>query len=279
MSQFPALCSLELAIEGDGSSGPPIVLVHSSVSGPKQWRRFLVAARERFGCTRAVYVAGLPGHGETPGWPLAAASPTLTEYAAPLAAALAEIEGPLHLVGHSMGGSTAMAAAGLLGDHIARLVLFEPNLLFILRETEREAGREAVWAETASVFNGLRARMAAGDIAGAAEGFCDYWEGAGAWAASPQLRKDAFLAGFGPMRWELAVVMDSASPPEGWGAVLPDQGTLIASRDTRAPMKAIVDALAEIRPEWRLVEVEKGGHVAPITEPELVNPEILAALA
>ena len=274
MSGVCARCHLEEAIEGDGSGGPPIVLVHSSVSGPKQWRRFLLAAGERYRGRRSVYVASLPGHGEAPGWPLEAPPGSLMDYAAPLADSLARINGPLHVVGHSMGGSAAMAAAALLGDQVSRLALFEPNLLFLLRES----GRQAVWDEASHVFNELREKLALGDLTGAAEGFCGYWEGAGAWAAAPQARKEAYLAGMPPLRWELRVVMESVSPPDGWAVVLPEQLVLIAARDTPAPMKAIACALGALRPEWRVVEVARGGHLAPIIEPDLVNPVIFAAV-
>ena len=275
MTHPPERCALELALTGDGSGGPAIVLVHSSVSGPKQWRRLIAAAQARFGASRAVYAASLPGYGDTAGWPPDAPQLTLAEYAAPLAASLAEIDGPLHLVGHSMGGSAAMAAAAQLGEKAARLVLFEPNPFFLLRET----GQTAAWSEAAELLSRMRELLAAGDLTAAAAGFCDYWEGAGAWAAAPQMRKDAFLAGFEPIRWELSAVWDGPSPQEGWGAVLPAQGVLLHAQDTRAPMTAIAAELAKMLPGWRSVEVARGGHLAPITEPELVNPLILQALA
>jgi len=53
---------------------------------------------------------------------------------------------------------------------------------------------------------------------------------------------------------------------------------LIQAADTRAPTREIVKILAHTYPHWRLHEASAGGHMAPLTRPDLVNPLIAAAI-
>jgi pimeloyl-ACP methyl ester carboxylesterase len=48
-----------------GSSGPVVMLVHSSVSGARQWRRLMGDLKNQF----RVRAVNLFGYGKTPPWP------------------------------------------------------------------------------------------------------------------------------------------------------------------------------------------------------------------
>ena len=48
-----------------GSSGPVVMLVHSSVSGARQWRRLMDDLKEQF----RVRAVNLFGYGKIPPWP------------------------------------------------------------------------------------------------------------------------------------------------------------------------------------------------------------------
>ena len=48
-----------------GSSGPVVMLVHSSASGARQWRRLMDELKDQF----RVRAVNLFGYGETPPWP------------------------------------------------------------------------------------------------------------------------------------------------------------------------------------------------------------------
>ena len=41
----------------------------------------------------------------------------------------------------------------------------------------------------------------------------------------------------------------------------------------------IVDLMEENAPEWRYIRIERGGHMAALTEPHLINPIVVDALA
>jgi pimeloyl-ACP methyl ester carboxylesterase len=104
-----------------GSSGPVVMLVHSSVSGARRWRRLMDDLRDQ--CR--VRAVNLFGYGKTPSWS-AEATQTLSDQARLVEAALPPDAGEIYLVGHSFGGSVAMKVAAQLVGRITKLVLLEP---------------------------------------------------------------------------------------------------------------------------------------------------------
>jgi pimeloyl-ACP methyl ester carboxylesterase len=89
-----------------GNAGPIVILVHSSVSGARQWRRLMDELKGKFRL-RAV---NLFGYGKTPAWPNHATQ-TLDDQAMLVESSLPADAHQLCLVGHSFGGSVAMKAA------------------------------------------------------------------------------------------------------------------------------------------------------------------------
>ena len=57
--------SLQVDFLEAGSSGPAVMLVHSSVSGARQWRRLMEDLKHRF----RVRAVNLYGYGKTAPWP------------------------------------------------------------------------------------------------------------------------------------------------------------------------------------------------------------------
>jgi pimeloyl-ACP methyl ester carboxylesterase len=101
-------------------SGPTVVLVHGLGSRVQHWFPLARILAERH---RLVFVE-LPGHGETP-------LPTpfsLDRATQALDGALAEIQGPVFLVGHSVGGLLATAEAIAHPERVRGLVLVETAL-------------------------------------------------------------------------------------------------------------------------------------------------------
>ncbi|MBC8092395.1 MAG: alpha/beta fold hydrolase, partial [Pseudonocardia sp.] len=82
---------------------PTVVLLHSSVSGSRQWRKLVADLEPRF----RVLALDLLGYGSTPAWS-GDRPQRLTDQAALVHAALAGVDGPVGLVGHSFGGAVAM---------------------------------------------------------------------------------------------------------------------------------------------------------------------------
>lgn len=47
---------------------------------------------------------------------------------------------------------------------------------------------------------------------------------------------------------------------------------MVSDQLTRLPIREIVDILAKACPQWAFRFIAEGGHVAPLTRPELINP-------
>ncbi|UWQ21425.1 alpha/beta fold hydrolase [Jannaschia sp. W003] len=252
----------------EAGAGPRVVLVHSSGAGARQWRGTMERLAERF----HLLAPNLHGYGATPPWPEGRPQ-TLADQAA-LVAPLLRGGGPVSLVGHSFGASVAMRVAAEHPDRVRRLVLLEPNPFWLLRLH----GRAEAFAEVERLRDLLcgAADDAAWEAAGAR--FADYWNGAGTWAAMPEARRARFLHALRPNRHEWAAVMDEAGTVDAWAARLPRATTVIAAADTVRPIAGIVALLRNASPGWRFETLPEGGHMAPLSRPDLVEPLMEAAL-
>jgi pimeloyl-ACP methyl ester carboxylesterase len=117
----------------------------------------------------------------------------------------------------------------------------------------------------------------AGDWNAAGELFIDYWSAPGTWGAMPEERRQATAAMLPPVvhEWNMALGM---RPLDGWRAIAAPVH-LIRAADTRTPTREIVNLLARTYPDWHRHEVPSGGHMAPLSRPDLVNPLMAAILA
>ena len=252
----------------EAGAGPPVILIHSSVSGNRQWRRLLDDLADRY----RLLAINLFGYGATTPWP--GERPQTLEDQVELVAALAgEVPGPLHLVGHSFGGAVAMKAAVAFGPRVSRLVLLEPNPFAQLAAQ----GRTAAFEEIQSLCAHVKGCARAGDWPKAGADFADYWLGAGAWAAMPGERRRAFLDSLPANLHEWDAVMNDATPLAAWREITAETLVIRAAR-TKRPIVEIAELLAAACPHWRFAEVPEGGHMAPVLRPDLVNPVVAAFL-
>ena len=106
----------------DDGTGPPVILLHSSACGNKQWRWLIEDFKDGY----RVIALNLFGYGQTTPWP--GDRPQTLDDQADLVAALAEtgMGQPVHLVGHSFGAAVAMKAALNHSAQVSGLVLLEP---------------------------------------------------------------------------------------------------------------------------------------------------------
>lgn len=251
------------AVSGDG---PVVILVHSSVSGRRQWRSLTGALEDRF----RVVALDLIGYGDTPAW-TARRSQRLEDQAALIHALADEVGPPLALVGHSFGASVALCAAAELGECLPGLVLLEPNPFSLLRE---HGLRE--YDEAAALRDVVKAAQRTDDWAVAAAQFADYWNGAGTWAEMPPERREAFAHALPPNAHEWDAVM--SAPATRHVAAVRATTHVVSARNTVAPIAKIVALLGRLRPDWSCSRVDEGGHMAPLTRPDLVDPVVAAAL-
>jgi pimeloyl-ACP methyl ester carboxylesterase len=253
----------------EAGSGAPVILVHSSVSGARQWRRLMEDLQADF-LVRAV---NLFGYGKTPQWSSDGAQ-RLEDQAALVEAALPPDAEKLCLVGHSFGGSVAMKVAARLSQRVRRLVLLEPNPFYLLRQ----AGHAAAFAEIMALRNLVKTRGALGTWSEAAEGFADYWGGTGTWQKMPVERRDVFAEGLKPVFFEWDAVMNETLTATQWAELLPRATLLASDPNTVRPIREITALLRQACPFWTYQQISAGGHMAPLSRPDLVNPIVRSFL-
>jgi pimeloyl-ACP methyl ester carboxylesterase len=250
-------------------AGPTVILVHSSVAGARQWRRLMSDMEDRF----HLVAVNLFGYGHTPAW-TSQQSQTLEDQAGLVEAALPDNDDPLCLVGHSFGGSVAMKAAAKLGKRVDKLVLLEPNPFYLLDQHRRSEA----FAESMDLRNWIKRNGGSGDWAAAAERFADYWGGAGTWTSMSDERRDTFTEALKPNFHEWDAVMNETTTLDEWASALPNRTLVVSARHTVRPIREIVELMHEGCPAWRFEQINDGGHMAPLTRPDLINPIVSSFL-
>jgi pimeloyl-ACP methyl ester carboxylesterase len=246
----------------EAGAGPLVVLVHSSMSGARQWPALMGDLQDRF-LVRAV---NLFGYGATPAWS-DREPPSLDDFAALVAQSVPPTARRVSLIGHSFGGAVAMQAARRLGSRVERLVLIEPSLFYLLRAE----GRHAAFAEIYALAARMHECAAIGALAAAAEMFIDYWSGPETWAASSDRRRAAYVAAV-PLvldDWNACVFGDTTLAQ--WAKVLPERTLVVSSSTPKRPSHEIMRLLCAACPDWRFERTVEGGHMAPLTHPHLIN--------
>ena len=260
---MPTLQRGDLRIDyADAGEGPPVLLVHSSASSHRQWRKLI----ERLSPRYRVIAPNLRGTGETTAWH--GRRPQTMADAAQVVLGLVEglrLDTPLRLVGHSFGGAVVLQAAHALGHRVAKLALYEPMLPGLLKAH----GRLQSAVETQELHLLLKQLGGAGHWLAAAERFTDYFNGDGAWAALPPERRQLIAELLPPNvhEWDAAMVSVRAEAFAGIRA----QGLLMRGRKTRP---ALVDMAAVLHGRfrhWGLIDAAGCGHMAPLTHADLIN--------
>ncbi len=114
---------LHVLVRGGPGSAVPVVLLHATGETAQDWD--VVAAF--LAPTRAVYAVDLPGHGSSD-WTGRYSIEGMARAVASLLERLA-VDGPVDLVGHSLGGLVACRAAAAAPERVRRLVLEDVGLL------------------------------------------------------------------------------------------------------------------------------------------------------
>ncbi len=252
---------IDYTVAGDG---PPVVLVHSSVSGNRQWRSLTAALEDAF----RVYAINLLGYGDTTPWS-GPARLSLADQARLIAALPLPAGEPVSLVGHSYGGSVALKAAMSPGVQVARMVLIEPNPFYLLPRH----GRDVAYAEICALQEHVKQYGARGDWPRVAERFADYWSGAGAWGAMPENRRAAFAGALAANYHEWDSVMDETTGLAEIQA-LEAETLVISDPGTALPVREIVAILTTGCPDWTFHSTPGAGHMAPLTHPERIDPVV-----
>ena len=107
--------------------------------------------------------------------------------------------------------------------------------------------------------------------------FADYWNGKGTWLNLPEIQKERFSIILKPNYFEWDAVFSEETSLKAWKKILPINTTLIGATNTVRTIRELNDLFRLNCPNWDFKNYS-GGHMAPITNPELVNPLIIDSL-
>ena len=246
-------------------SGPGVVCLHANASTSSQWRGLMDSLAPRF----HVLAADSFGAGRSPAWP-SDRQVSLRDEVELLQPVFDRAGERLTLVAHSYGAAIALIAALSQPRRIQALALYEPTL-FGLLDAESPPPNEAdgIRGAVASAASAVEA----GDLAGAAEYFVDFWMGKGAWARTPESRQ-------GPIAQSIVNV-------RGWADALFNEPTpLAALSQLKVPVlymmgskspsssRGVGRLLIRALPKVQVVEFNGMGHMGPVTHPDVVNDAI-----
>jgi pimeloyl-ACP methyl ester carboxylesterase len=242
--------------------------LHSSLSSRRQWRKLQQQIQPHY----RVMGLDLLGYGETP-MPANAEGFSFAQEVDLVERLLERARSPVHLVGHSYGGAIALKTALRHPGRVHSVYAHEP-VVFALLKSE---GCLDEWNEIANISLGAAHQVEIRRPAQAAEGFVNYWSGAGAWQQLSEERKRAFEQTIPKIALDFAAISnDSDGLTEYQKLTMP---VLLTAGDSGAQTgRRAAELLSGGLPRGSLRIVEGAGHLAPITDADRINAIITAHL-
>jgi pimeloyl-ACP methyl ester carboxylesterase len=265
MARRIAFGSYHLSVDDFGTSGSPVIAVHSTGMNGRQWKRLA----ERLAPDHRVALPDLLGCGGSDPWPRDAPFSFMLDVLG--VEALIDAAGePVHLIGHSYGGLVALHAALHRRAQIRSLALVEPVAFGVLHargEHEVLAAIEAMPYRTPVLPHAPDASERW------LTWFVEYWNGKGAFAALNERMRAAFVESAHVCYGEVVSLLADRTPESVWATV--NVPTLFV-RGEHSPSAArrVVDVLVEALPDARKHEIAGAGHMSPLTHPDAVIDRI-----
>ena len=244
-------------------AGAPVLALHGSASSGGMWRSLAGYLEGRF----RVLTPDLPGYG-------ASGDPAVDGALGPeLAAVLAlatQAGEPVHLVGHSFGGAVALEAARQMPGLVRSLTLIEPTAFHLLDRAH--SGDRLLAREIDTLAERVMADAAWDDAEGAARRLVDYWNGRGAWARTSPRLQEFLLACVPQTIANFAAIR--ALPPRPDYSRIACPTLAIMGLESPLPSLRVTELLARVIPGAELRMIPDAGHMAPLTDPHVLDPMI-----
>ncbi|WP_244487740.1 alpha/beta fold hydrolase [Aminobacter sp. DSM 101952] len=187
----------------------------------------------------------------------------------------AMVDEPVHLVGHLHGAALALEIALERPELVRSLTLIEPTAFHLLRDGA--PSDRALFAELVGLANRMKIAVEAHDPASGMSAYVDFWYGRGAWQrTSPGLRQ--MLASHLPRTAADLAASLVASWPAGGCARIRCPTLVVMALESPAVSLRVTEIVAETIPGARLAMIADAGHMAPLTDPHIVDPMIGAHL-
>jgi pimeloyl-ACP methyl ester carboxylesterase len=257
----------EFAVEGrrvsyfECGSGASIVLLHAGAGSGKQWTKTAHLLESRF----RLIAPDLWGFGGTERW---SGDQGLThDHQALLVARVIEClcNGPVHLVGHSYGGATAVRLILRHRELVRTAVLIEPILTPLLRL----AGEETLFREYSDMAQAFLENVSAGDLDGAWRAFLDYRNGPGTWGSLPEPSRARFRASTDST---VAGFRSNLSNPTSLEDLeqLSLPTLVMCGEKTTVPDRRLAEILLQHIPRCRYEIIPGAEHMSPLSHPAFI---------
>jgi pimeloyl-ACP methyl ester carboxylesterase len=244
----------------------PVLLLHSGGMSSRQWRRLA----EALAPAHEVFAPDFLGSGDNPPW-AADTGFDLGMELAPLERRIAELDQPVHLVGHSYGGLIALTLARRQPARVRSLAVYDPVAFGVLHAVDdREGLVDLARAEGDPAFTDPQH----GGDAAWLEAFIDYWNGPGSWRGLALPAQQSFLRAGRKVFAEVMSLMRDRTPAAAYAAITAPTLLLSGGRSPTAARR-VVALLAQALPRAQLLEFADAGHMGPLTHAERVNAAIV----
>lgn len=247
--------------------GPPLLLLHSSLSSHKQWLPLATMLSDQY----QLLLPDLLGYGSHQAAEFSAQpSHRLDIEGAALMAQLPQAlrQSPIVLIGHSYGGAVALHLARTGQLNLRALILYEPVAFHLLASSALAEAREltAEVLALAKSMNVLPAREAA-------QLFVDYWQ-----------QQDYF--GQLPVRMQQQMAGQVWKVPQDFSALISEPASLADYQQIQCPILLLRGSQSRrsailiselLQSIWPNASVKSlpAGHMGPVAAAELVNARIV----
>lgn len=236
--------------------GRPLILLHSSLSGNKQWKPISKKLEDR----HQVFAPSFFGYGKTSPWP-GEKIQTIDDQLDLIAPVFADHES-FDIVGHSLGGAVALKAALRFSEKVRKLVFIEPTQYNL---TANIPGCVS-YAEISGLLNVFEDGLVSGDWMLSAEAISNFWHGPQAWAGMSEHHRIAVTWRMPPVVHELRAILSSKIPVEALRTVTAD--TLVMRARTTVPaIEDVFQVLTRRLSQWTYLTLETDGHMFPVSDP------------
>ncbi|MGD9006812.1 MAG: alpha/beta hydrolase [Desulfobacteraceae bacterium] len=250
--------------------GTPVVLIHGSMTSKSYWRPLADDLSGHY----AVMAVDLSGYGDTP-FPQNPESHRLEDEVETIRRTLSNVRGfdePLHIVAHSYGGAVALCHACRYPGEIASLILFEPMPMHLLIEFNQHHH----FSDGQHLIDRIATLVEEQTPQAAAKAFVDYFSGDGTFSMLPSSAQNNLSRYVHKMLLDHRTAVHTDLRMADYSQ-LTCPITLITGRSSSRVSLAVSRLLIDNMPSIHWIEVP-GGHMAPVSNPQVVNPVIVKCL-